>query len=47
MDTVNKVINQNYRLEDEIRHKYMQINEFDDRQNTARIIEFLKKDKIL
>lgn len=47
MDTVNKAINQNYRIEDEILSKYKQINSFDDRQNTGRIIGFLKQDQIL
>ncbi|MGB5945001.1 CDP-glycerol glycerophosphotransferase family protein [Paenisporosarcina sp.] len=47
MDTVKKAIKQNYRIEDEILSKYKQINSFDDRQNTGRIIEFLKQDQIL
>ncbi|PUB17837.1 CDP-glycerol glycerophosphotransferase family protein [Paenisporosarcina sp. OV554] len=47
MDTVKKAINQNYQVEDEILYKYKQINSFDDRQNTGRIIEFLKQDQIL
>jgi len=47
MDTVKKTINQNYQIEDEISSKYKQINSLDERQNTGRIIGFLKQDQIL
>ncbi|MCM3610473.1 CDP-glycerol glycerophosphotransferase family protein [Planococcus sp. MERTA32b] len=47
MASVKNAISRNYQLDEEIRYKYLQINSFEDRQNTGRIIEYLKKDDIL
>lgn len=47
MGTVKNAISRNYKIDEEIRYKYLQINSFEDRQNTARIIDYLKKGAIL
>jgi len=44
---VQNAIRNNYKLEEEYKIKYRQINEFNDNQNTERIIEELKKSHIL
>lgn len=44
---VQNAIRNNYKLEEEYKIKYRQINEFNDNQNTERIIEELKKAHIL
>lgn len=47
MDKVKSVIDQNYKIEDEILEKYQQVNTFMDRKNTIRIVDSLKQDNIL
>lgn len=47
MSLVMHAIKSNYRLEPEYVEKYMRINEFNDRKNSDRIIEFLKADNII
>lgn len=44
---VKYAIESNYRLEPEYVKKYMRINEFNDRKNSDRIIEFLKAENII
>ncbi|MFC7363954.1 MULTISPECIES: CDP-glycerol glycerophosphotransferase family protein [Bhargavaea] len=40
-------ISVNYKLEPEYKEKYMKINEFNDRRNSDRIIDFLRSDNII
>lgn len=47
MATVKKAIEQNYALERQYMDNYKKINQYDDRQNTLRIVQFLKKDQII
>ncbi|MDW3905987.1 CDP-glycerol glycerophosphotransferase family protein [Staphylococcus saprophyticus] len=47
MSYVKNAIESNYELKEEYQTKYLNINEFNDNQNTKRIIEELKKIKIL
>ena len=47
MEAVRRALDKNYRMEDEKMNKYKQINQFDDRQNTSRIIQDLRKMNIL
>ncbi len=44
---INKAIDENYILNEEYNHKYEEINEFKDNQNTKRVIEKLIEDKVL
>ncbi|WP_018708344.1 CDP-glycerol glycerophosphotransferase family protein [Siminovitchia fordii] len=47
MNLVQKAIDQNYFLEKEYQEKYLKINEFNDRKNTERIVNFLKDENII
>jgi CDP-glycerol glycerophosphotransferase (TagB/SpsB family) len=47
METVKQAIEDNYVLEDQYVNNYKKINHYDDRQNTLRIVQFLKKDQII
>lgn len=47
IDVINKAIDGNYILNEEHNHKYEEINEFKDNQNTKRVIEKLIEDKVL
>ncbi|MCD8809648.1 CDP-glycerol glycerophosphotransferase family protein [Mammaliicoccus sciuri] len=47
IDVINKAIDENYILKEEYKHKYEEINEFKDNQNTKRVIEKLIEDKVL
>lgn len=44
---VKKAIATNYKIPDEIMEKYRRINEFDDNNNTKRVVEVLKNDRVL
>ncbi|MHC8523540.1 hypothetical protein ACPJHQ_23350 [Rossellomorea sp. H39__3] len=44
---MKEAIDNDYRLDQAYTENYRRINEFDDRQNTTRILEFLKKEQII
>ncbi len=47
IEYVNKAINNNYKVASDIKEKYLKINEFDDNKNTERVINELKKERVL
>ncbi|WP_259342252.1 CDP-glycerol glycerophosphotransferase family protein [Mammaliicoccus sciuri] len=47
IEYVNKAIDKNYEVNEDIKEKYIKINEFNDNKNTKRVIEELTAEKVL
>ncbi|MFC6401186.1 CDP-glycerol glycerophosphotransferase family protein [Mammaliicoccus sciuri] len=47
IEYVNKAIDKNYEINEDIKEKYIKINEFNDNKNTKRVIEELIAEKVL
>ena len=44
---VRNAIESNYQLEEEYQEKYLKINKFNDRGNTKRIVDYLRRENII
>ncbi|WP_368245211.1 CDP-glycerol glycerophosphotransferase family protein [Clostridium tertium] len=47
VNIIKNAIDNNFELEDKYKRKYLKINEFSDRKNTKRIVDFLQNEKII